>query len=118
MQTTYCVSVLCRRYMRTTPYADLSLMPTTHYAHHPVCRSTLAHYTGQTPCTARHSTVPIMKIAFVHPDLGIGGAERLVVDAAVALQDRGHSVIIYTSHYSRDHCFAESKRTDDPDTHN
>lgn len=59
-----------------------------------------------------------MKIAFVHPDLGIGGAERLVVDAAVALQDRGHSVTIYTSHYSRDHCFAESRRTDNPDPHN
>ena len=28
----------------------------------------------------------MVKIAFLHPDLGIGGAERLVVDAAVALQ--------------------------------
>ena len=26
------------------------------------------------------------RVVFLHPDLGIGGAERLVVDAAVALQ--------------------------------
>lgn len=67
-----------------------------------------------------------MKVAFVHPDLGIGtnihtsvsliypcigGAERLIVDAAVALQKRGHDVILYTSHYSPKHCFEETKRT-------
>ena len=32
------------------------------------------------------------RVVFVHPDLGIGGAERLVVDAALALQQRGHKV--------------------------
>ena len=32
------------------------------------------------------------KIIFLHPDLGIGGAERLVVDAALALQKRGFQV--------------------------
>lgn len=47
------------------------------------------------------------KIAFIHPDLGIGGAERLVVDAAVGLQDLGHSVKIYTSHCDKSHCFEE-----------
>ncbi|KAF7580843.1 Glycosyl transferases group 1 family protein [Clavispora lusitaniae] len=47
------------------------------------------------------------KIAFVHPDLGIGGAERLVVDAAVGLQERGHHVTIYTSHCDMSHCFDE-----------
>ena len=35
-------------------------------------------------------------IVFFHPDLGIGGAERLVIDAAVGLQKRGHSVTIFT----------------------
>ena len=35
-----------------------------------------------------------MRIAFLHPDLGIGGAERLVVDAAVALQQQGHDVTV------------------------
>lgn len=49
-----------------------------------------------------------MQIAIVHPDLGIGGAERLIVDAALQLQQRGHKVIIYTSHHNRDHCFPET----------
>ena len=48
-----------------------------------------------------------MKIAFVHPDLGIGRAGRLVVDAAVGLQKNGHSVTIYTSHCDKSHCFDE-----------
>ncbi|KAH3903466.1 related to Alpha-1,3/1,6-mannosyltransferase ALG2 [Saccharomycodes ludwigii] len=47
------------------------------------------------------------KIAFIHPDLGIGGAERLVVDAAIGLQNKGHDVTIYTSHCDRTHCFEE-----------
>jgi len=49
------------------------------------------------------------KIIFIHPDLGIGGAERLVVDAAVGLQKKGHEVIIYTSHCDPNHCFDEAK---------
>ncbi|CDK26033.1 unnamed protein product [Kuraishia capsulata CBS 1993] len=48
-----------------------------------------------------------MKIAFIHPDLGIGGAERLVVDAAVSLQEEDNEVTIYTSHCDRTHCFEE-----------
>lgn len=48
-----------------------------------------------------------LNIAFIHPDLGIGGAERLVVDAAVGLQDQGHNVTIYTSHCDKSHCFEE-----------
>lgn len=48
-------------------------------------------------------------IVFLHPDLGIGGAERLVVDAAVGLQKRGHKVIIFTSHCDPAHCFDEAR---------
>lgn len=48
-----------------------------------------------------------MKIAFLHPDLGIGGAERLIVDAVVGLQDTGASVQVYTSHCDKTHCFEE-----------
>ena len=47
------------------------------------------------------------KIAFIHPDLGIGGAERLVVDAAVGLQELGHNIKVYTSHCEPSHCFEE-----------
>jgi hypothetical protein len=49
------------------------------------------------------------RVLFIHPDLGIGGAERLIVDAAVGLQDRGHSVTIYTSHCDPNHCFDEAR---------
>ena len=46
--------------------------------------------------STRHSTqIQLMKIVFLHPDLGIGGAERLVVDAAVALKQKGHDVTVY-----------------------
>ncbi|KAK5656233.1 hypothetical protein OQA88_4994 [Cercophora sp. LCS_1] len=48
-------------------------------------------------------------IVFLHPDLGIGGAERLVVDAAVGLQKRGHKVVIFTSHCDPSHCFDETR---------
>ncbi|KAI0781471.1 mannosyltransferase [Trametes elegans] len=50
-----------------------------------------------------------LRIAFIHPDLGIGGAERLVVDAALGLQKLGHSVDIYTSHHDPGHCFDETR---------
>lgn len=33
-----------------------------------------------------------LAVAFIHPDLGLGGAERLVVDAALELSARGHAV--------------------------
>ncbi|KAM3527071.1 hypothetical protein NHJ13051_003112 [Beauveria bassiana] len=46
---------------------------------------------------------------FFHPDLGIGGAERLVVDAAVGLQNKGAKVVIYTNHCDPNHCFDECR---------
>lgn len=48
-------------------------------------------------------------VLFLHPDLGVGGAERLVLDAALALRARGCSVTIWTAHYDPGHCFAESR---------
>lgn len=48
-----------------------------------------------------------MKTAFIHPDLGIGGAERLVVDAAMGLQEQNQKITIYTSHCDKTHCFDE-----------
>ena len=50
-----------------------------------------------------------LRVCFLHPDLGIGGAERLVVDAAVAAQRRGHAVTIYTAHHDDARCFAETR---------
>ncbi|CAM9700600.1 unnamed protein product [Ectocarpus sp. 4 AP-2014] len=49
-----------------------------------------------------------MKVVFVHLDLGIGGAEMLVVNAAVAACRAGHDVVIYTSHHDESRCFKET----------
>ncbi|CAL7939359.1 unnamed protein product [Xylocopa violacea] len=49
------------------------------------------------------------RVTFLHPDLGIGGAERLVVDAALALKKQGYEVNFVTTHHNPDHCFSETK---------
>ncbi|KAF2226892.1 glycosyltransferase family 4 protein [Elsinoe ampelina] len=49
------------------------------------------------------------RVVFLHPDLGIGGAERLVIDAAVGLQSQGCRVTIFTSHCDPNHCFTEAR---------
>ncbi|XP_026455097.1 alpha-1,3/1,6-mannosyltransferase ALG2-like [Papaver somniferum] len=49
-----------------------------------------------------------LNIAIIHPDLGIGGAERLVVDAAAELVSHGHNVHIFTSHHDKNRCFEET----------
>lgn len=51
----------------------------------------------------------MVRVAFVHPDLGIGGAERLIVDAAVSLKTKDHHVEIYTAHHDPNHCFEQTK---------
>uniref|UniRef100_UPI00398F3913 alpha-1,3/1,6-mannosyltransferase ALG2 n=1 Tax=Pristiophorus japonicus TaxID=55135 RepID=UPI00398F3913 len=51
----------------------------------------------------------MVKVVFLHPDLGIGGAERLVLDAAAALRRRGCQVQIWTAHHDPARCFAESR---------
>lgn len=51
----------------------------------------------------------MVSVVFLHPDLGIGGAERLVVDAALALQSRGYKVTILTAHHDPGHCFVETR---------
>ena len=55
-------------------------------------------------------------IVFFHPDLGIGGAERLVIDAAVGLKNLGHKVTIFTSHCDPTHCFDEARDGNYPHT--
>nr|QFX66088.1 hypothetical protein [Camellia sinensis] len=49
-----------------------------------------------------------LNIAIIHPDLGIGGAERLIVDAAVELASHGHNVHIFTAHHDKTRCFEET----------
>jgi len=56
------------------------------------------------------TSLPAQKtIVLFHPDLGIGGAERLIVDAAVGLQELGNKVTIFTSHCDPQHCFEEAR---------
>jgi alpha-1,3/alpha-1,6-mannosyltransferase len=50
-----------------------------------------------------------LRIGMLHPDLGIGGAERLVVDAAVQLQAAGHHVTLFTTHHDHSRCFEETR---------
>ncbi|KAL8165795.1 UNVERIFIED_CONTAM: Alpha-1,3-mannosyltransferase-like protein [Gekko kuhli] len=49
-------------------------------------------------------------VFFLHPDLGLGGAERLVVDAALALRARGCRVQIWTPRYDPARCFSETRQ--------
>ncbi|KAK8647793.1 hypothetical protein V6N13_121520 [Hibiscus sabdariffa] len=56
----------------------------------------------------KQSSNPKLNIAIIHPDLGIGGAERLIVDAAVELSSHGHNVHIFTAHHDKNRCFEET----------
>ncbi|CAN4098667.1 unnamed protein product [Withania somnifera] len=49
-----------------------------------------------------------MNVAIIHPDLGVGGAERLIVDAAMELASFGHKVHIFTAHHDKNRCFEET----------
>jgi alpha-1,3/alpha-1,6-mannosyltransferase len=55
-----------------------------------------------------------MRISILHLDLGIGGAEKLIVSMALALKDTSvdsltkHDVTIYTTHHDKTHCFEET----------
>lgn len=53
-----------------------------------------------------------MRVLFVHPDLGVGGAERLIVDTALATKLNGHEITILTNHYDPNHCFEDTKDLD------
>ncbi|EGZ16004.1 hypothetical protein PHYSODRAFT_316113 [Phytophthora sojae] len=60
------------------------------------------------PRAARGETKGL-RVGFLHPDFGIGGAENLVVNAAVALQQRGAHVTVFTAHHDVNHCFEETR---------
>lgn len=47
-------------------------------------------------------------VAFIHLDLGIGGAENLVINAAKGLQEKGFNVTMFTSHHDRTRAFKET----------
>ncbi|ORC93634.1 glycosyltransferase ALG2 [Trypanosoma theileri] len=53
-----------------------------------------------------------LRVLILHPDLGIGGAERLIIDAALAMQKHQHitpiRVTIVTCHHDAKRAFAET----------
>ncbi len=52
---------------------------------------------------------PVMQsVAFIHLDLGIGGAENLVVNAAKGLVEKGLTVQMFTSHHDPSRSFKET----------
>jgi alpha-1,3/alpha-1,6-mannosyltransferase/myotubularin-related protein 1/2 len=50
------------------------------------------------------------RVVLIHLDLGIGGAERLVINTAICLKDIGYDVSILTSHHDNNHCFEETNK--------
>lgn len=96
--------------------AHAPLTPAPHIA--PQRRAQPARSTAQPqgalneqPQVAQRSRQPQhkMRIALLHPDLGLGGAERLIVDAAAELVRLGHTVDVYTAYYDPNRCFEETK---------
>lgn len=49
-----------------------------------------------------------MHVVIIHPDLGLGGAERLVVDFALALREEGHEVTVLCAHHDPSRCFEDT----------
>ena len=41
--------------------------------------------------------VRMVRVVFLHPDLGIGGAERLIVDCSLALQSKVEKFVHFKS---------------------
>ena len=50
-----------------------------------------------------------MRVAFLHPDLGIGGAEQLVVNLALCCKNLGWDVKIFTPFYDPNRAFSQLK---------
>ena len=48
-----------------------------------------------------------MRYVLVHPELVVGGAERLIIDLAQSLTEQGNNVEITTAHIQRDNAFDE-----------
>lgn len=53
-----------------------------------------------------------MRVAILHPDLGIGGAEMLIINLALALKAKGYGVKVYTPHFDPNRCFKECEQLD------
>lgn len=52
------------------------------------------------------------RIYLLHPDLGIGGAERFIVDLALELKSLDHEVLLFTGNHDPYRCFEETLSVD------
>jgi hypothetical protein len=50
-----------------------------------------------------------LNVVVMHLDLGIGGAEQLIVNMARMMKESGHKVHLLTTHHNKNHCFEETK---------
>lgn len=80
-------------------------------------RSSFLHYTLShtnanklTTMSSSSTPPPPLEIVFVHLDLGIGGAEQLVLSLAQASLQEGHTVHLVTSNCLQSHCFDAVKK--------
>jgi alpha-1,3/alpha-1,6-mannosyltransferase len=48
------------------------------------------------------------RVAILHPDLGIGGAEALIINVALALESKGYEVTVYTPFFDPNRCLKEA----------
>jgi len=59
--------------------------------------------------TSASSSAQALSVDVLHPDFGLGGAEALMRDVVLALEASGAKVRVFTSHYDKNRCFAETK---------
>ena len=93
--------------IRNTDICFIASLPLKHYEVY--CADRCKNMAPTLPSKSKEETAQTRRIVFFHPDLGIGGAERLIIDAAVGLQQLGHKVTIFTSHCDPEHCFEEAR---------
>jgi len=74
--------------------------------------ATTSHPDANANANANEDAPRPLHVVFVHLDLGIGGAEQLVLQLARASRDLGHRVEIVTTRCDSDHCFADVKKPD------
>ncbi len=53
---------------------------------------------------------PKPRVAIIHPDLGIGGAEQLIINVALALEFHNFDVHLFTPYFDPTRCFEEAKQ--------
>ena len=55
------------------------------------------------------TTGQALRVVMLHPNLGLGGAERLFLDAAAAIRAGGNEVFVLTNHYDLERSFPDSR---------